>query len=436
MVGGKRMLWNQWYSLRSYVRSSLWIVPFAAVLLYIGAIRVIAALDTGLDWHDGWFLGEAGPRVVVNAIVNLTLTFLIFTLGSLLVAIQVAGGQLTPRIIAATLLSNNALRFIVGLLIFTFLFAMGTSARLESGPAPLSAIIAGALGYLSLAAFLFLIDYAARMLRPVSVLWLVGEKGRAAIREVYPRLEAGSAPPPAHAALSSPSQIVTHAGHSAIMLAINLKAIMALAREAGAVIELVPMIGDFVGADEALFRIYGGTRAIDERQLRGTVAFGPERTIDQDSTFSFRIVVDIAIKALSAAINDPTTAVLAIDQLQRLLRAVGLRQLHNDANHDAGGALRVIARTPNWEDFVHLTFAEIRLYGAGNFQISRRLRAMIESLIEILPTSRHPALRHELDLLDRALVKLHAFPEDLAIARLSDPQGLGGRSANQQPNGA
>jgi uncharacterized membrane protein len=220
------------------------------------------------------------------------------------------------------------------------------------------------------------------------------------------------------------------------MLATNLKAILTLARQADAVIELVPMIGDFVGADEPLFRIYGGTRPVDERQLRGTVAFGPERTIDQDSTFAFRIVVDIAIKALSAAINDPTTAVLAIDQLQRLLRAVGLRQLHNDENADATGARRVIARTPNWEDFVHLTFAEIRLYGASNFQISRRLRAMVESLIETLPASRHRALQHELDLLDRALARLHDFPEDLAIARLADPQGLGGRSPTQTPTGA
>jgi len=185
------MLWNQWYSLRSYVRSSLWIVPFLAMLLYIAVIRVVGTIDDNLTWRPDWFLGEAGPRVVVQTIINLTLTFLIFTLGSLLVAIQVAGGQLTPRIIAATLLSNNALRFIIGLLIFTFLFAMGTSARLESGPAPLSALIASILGLVSLAAFLFLIDYAARMLRPVSILWMVGEKGRTIIRSVYPQVVEG-----------------------------------------------------------------------------------------------------------------------------------------------------------------------------------------------------------------------------------------------------
>jgi uncharacterized membrane protein len=422
------MHWNQWYSLRSYVRSSLWIVPFLAMLLYMVAIRVVGTIDDNISWRPDWFLGEAGPRVVVQTIISLALTFLIFTLGSLLVAIQVAGGQLTPRIIAAALLNNNALRFIIGLLIFTFLFAMGTSARLEAGPAPVSALVASILGLVSLAAFLFLIDYAARMLRPVSILWMVGEKGRAIIRSVYPQVlkEAGISLPP-RSKLPPPTAIVPHVGHSGIILAVHIKALRALAQEADAVIELAPMVGDFVGVDEALFRIYGGS-AIDERRLRGTVAFGPERTIDQDATFAFRIVVDIAIKALSAAINDPTTAVLAIDQLQRLLRAVGLRQLHNDEIRDPAGKLRVISRTPNWEDFVHLTFDEIRLYGAGNFQISRRLRAMIETLVETLPTARHEALRHQLDLLDRTLPDHHKLPEDLALARVPDPQGLGGRS--------
>ncbi len=88
----------------------------------------------------------------------------------------------------------------------------------------------------------------------------------------------------------------------------------------------------------------------------------------------------------------------------------------------------MIFRTPNWEDFVQLTFSEIRLYGAENFQIARRLRAMIENLSQTLPEYRRPALRTELDLLDRAIEKLYTFPEDLALARVADPQGLGGAS--------
>jgi uncharacterized membrane protein len=85
----------------------------------------------------------------------------------------------------------------------------------------------------------------------------------------------------------------------------------------------------------------------------------------QDPLFALRILVDIAIKALSKAINDPTAAVLAIDQLHRLLRSAGRRNLRTDQTVDQAGKLRVIFRTPNWEDFVHLAFSEIRFYGAG-----------------------------------------------------------------------
>ena len=77
---------------------------------------------------------------------------------------------------------------------------------------------------------------------------------------------------------------------------------------------------------------------------------------------------------------------------------------------------------------MQLTFREIRLYGAENFQVARRLHTMIENLIATLPEARHPALRCELDLLDRMLEKLHALPEDLALARQPDLQGLGGSS--------
>jgi uncharacterized membrane protein len=92
---------------------------------------------------------------------------------------------------------------------------------------------------------------------------------------------------------------------------------------------------------------------------------------------------------------------------------------------DAQGKLRVTFPTPNWEDFVHLTFREIRLYGAENFQIARRLAAMAVDLIDTLPEARRLALRSELDLLRRALERSYAFPEDLALAEQPDLQGLG-----------
>ena len=192
------------------------------------------------------------------------------------------------------------------------------------------------------------------------------------------------------------------------------------------IIEFVHHVGDFIGAGEPLFLLYGGAAEIDDRKLQAAVAFGPERTMEQDPTFAFRILVDIGLKALSPAINDPTTAVLVIDQLHRLLRMAGLRHLHDDTVRDSAGRPRLIFRTPNWEDFVHLTFTEIRHCGARHVQVARRLRAMIENLIYTLPEHRHAALWIEIDLLNRVIEQHYTLPEDKALALIPDSQGLGG----------
>jgi uncharacterized membrane protein len=165
------------------------------------------------------------------------------------------------------------------------------------------------------------------MMRPVSIVGRVGEDGLVVIESVYAQPATGSNQQAASNRPASASRTVAHAGTSRVVLAVNLAGLAAHARRADGIIEFVPQVGDFVAVDEPLFRLYGPAAAIDDRTLRGHVAFGSERTIEQDTTFAFRILVDISIKALSAAINDPTTAVVAIDQLHRLLRLVGLRQV-------------------------------------------------------------------------------------------------------------
>lgn len=180
------MGWNRWYSFRSYIRSSLWIVPFIALFAYVAAIRLAYLSEATLWGNDVWPWGVAGTQRMLETIVTMTLTFVVFTFGSLLVAIQVAGGQLTPRIIAATLLRDNAIRFTVGLFIFTLLFAAGALSRLDTAVSAGVAGISGFLGFLSIAAFLYLIDYAARLLRPVSIIHNVGQQGYDVIQQVYP----------------------------------------------------------------------------------------------------------------------------------------------------------------------------------------------------------------------------------------------------------
>ena len=277
-----------------------------------------------------------------------------------------------------------------------------------------------------------LIDYAAKLLRPVSLVGRIGEQGIEVIKSVYPYPAHNVAAPATSARKRGPpDRIIHHQGKSGIVLAINLQGLVAEAQRADIIIEVLPQVGDFLTVDDPLFYLYGNAGAIDHRKLLTLIALGSERTMEQDPMFSFRIEVDIALKALSPAINDPTTAVLAIDQLHRLLRMVGKRSLRTHEIMDKAGQLRVIFCTPNWEDFVHITFREIRQFGAGSIQIARRLREMVESLTQSLPAHRHPPLLEELELLDRAMTRHYPFPEDLALARIADSQGLGATSHKQ-----
>ena len=421
------------YQLRRYIGSSLWVVPFIAIPFELASTRFLHRLDAWLGWP---FLavGLSGAQATLQAIVTETLSFIVFTFGSLLVAIQVASAQLTPRVIATTLLRDNVVKYTVGLFIFTLLFALSAQNRLTDEVHQLVLFIAALLGVFCFAAFFYLIDYASRLLRPISILTKVGNRGIAVIKSVYPDISLGAHEAEGqHSALGSPDRIVQHEAKSEIILAVDLKALIEEAERADGIIEFVPQVGDFVALDEPLFVLYGGAAKLNDGTLHATVLCGPERTMEQDPTFAFRIVIDIALKALSPAINDPTTAVLAIDQLHRLLRTVGKRHLRTDEISGSSGQLRVFFRTPNWEDFVHLAFTEIRACGSSNMQIVRRLRAMIENLIQTLDAHRHPALQQELDLLDRDIARHFSYPEELQLARIADSQGLGGHSGKPIP---
>ena len=150
--------------------------------------------------------------------------------------------------------------------------------------------------------------------------------------------------------------------------------------------------------------------------------------MEQDTAFAFRIIVHVASKGPSPAINDPTTAVLAIAQIHHLLRSVGNRYLDEGLAYDSAGLFRLVSRSPDWEGFVFLAITEIRQFGATSIQGVRRLRAMLENLIELLPPDRTPLLRSELELLQRPAGRSFLEPEDQAGAKVSDLQGAAGKS--------
>lgn len=425
------MTWLQRYRVRHYVRNSIWLLPVVGMAAGLLVVRALHWLESALGWVSQF--QPEGARAVLGTLAASMFTLIVFVSSALLVVLQLASAQLSPRIIGIVF-RNPVTKLSITVFVFTFTVTLATLARIDTTVRLLTTELATYSCIASLGLFLYMIDHLGKVLRPSGTLRSIAQLGNSVIEDVYPRRLGDTAfqpASPAHGLLPAENSlsVVTNL-RDGVLLAFDHAGLVALARAADCTIELVPQVGDFVAAGDPLFRVSRGGAAVPAAALRQSVALGQERTVEQDPTFVFRILVDIAAKALSPAINDPTTAVLVIDQIQHLLRTVGNRHLDEGQVHDADGRSGFVYRTPDWEDFVHLAATEIRLFGGNSIQVARRLRAMLENLIQVLPKQRLSVLHDELSLLHKTATRSFTEPEDRALAEVSDFQGVGG--SNEQ----
>jgi uncharacterized membrane protein len=423
----KAMTWLQRYKIRNYINSSLCVVPLAWGCAAVVFHRIVWRFDLWTRWD---LLGYSpdGARAVVGVISSSMLTFIVFLVSMLLLAVQIAVGQLTPRIIAGVF-KKKRIKASLGIFLFTYMFSLSAQGRIGDPVPQLIVLLTILFSVTSIGVFLYFVDYMGKSLRPISVCTSLYEEAVQVIDAIYPRLlnsADSSKEDHTHFAGAGPSRTVLHAGKSGVLLAFDTEGLARAATRSGCLIRLVPEVGDFISTGDPLFRIYQGGDSLAEDELRQSTVFGTERTLEQDPAFAFRIIVDISIKALSAAINDPTTGTRCIDQIHRLLRRVGQRDLGDGLVYDDAGRLRFVFPTPDWQDFVELGVSEILLYGAGSIQVVRRLRAMLEDLIASMPSPRVPLLREQLTMLDRAVQRSFADPSYRTMAGAGDYLGMGG----------
>jgi uncharacterized membrane protein len=419
------MNWLKRYHLRHYSWNSLWVLPVLSVLAAMAVVRLIHWVEQAAGWKSD--IDADTARAVLGAMASAMFTFIVFVSSALLVAVQLSSAQLSPRIIGIVF-KDPVSKISLTLFVFIFTLTLAVLIGITNTVPLISARMAAYSCLIGLGVFLYLLDHVGKALRPSGALNAVGYYGRQVIANVYPRLLEPQSASPLTPEIRNGSPTLTVVNRKdGVVLAFDLEGIAALAERSGCVIEMMPQVGDFMAVGDPLFRVYRGGTPDLSRRLIQSVAVGLERTLEQDPMFAFRIIVDIACKGLSPAINDPTTGVLALDQLHHLLRNVGSRELSDGRVRDVSGQLRFIYRTPDWEDYVHLAVTEIRHYGGTSIQIARRLRAMLENLIETLPAERGVLLRQELDLLRRSIERSFPEIEDRALADVSDPQGVGGK---------
>ncbi|HTT20263.1 MAG TPA: DUF2254 domain-containing protein [Candidatus Sulfotelmatobacter sp.] len=357
----------------------------------------------------------------------LAMTGIVFSL--VFVMVQFSAIAYSPRL-SLWIARDSVIWHSLGVFTATFLYSMAAIGWLDRDHSGTVLFFSGwlvvVLLFASVAMFIALVERIT-VLQINRMLAFTGDHGRGVIEKMYPPLETPIAMAnPEEFQRVQVTQTLLHAGRPRTIQALDTSALLQIAFNSGGIVEVVCSVGDTVVEGTLLLRIHGGREKVNEDDLRRTFEMGAERTFEQDPKYAIRLLVDIAIKALSPAINDPTTAVQALDQIEDLLLRLGRRRLEVGALRDSGGALKLVIPGPTWEDFIILAFDEIRYCGAKSVQVMRRMKALASDLIAALPPERHAPLRHYRARLNATIARSFEDAEEQQDASIEDRQGLGG----------
>ena len=419
--------------LREHLRDTFWFAPVAAMVgvfvLWVVADELDRALVEYLqgeqaydDIADLLKIAE-DAKTIVTTISSAMMTFIGVVFSISLVALQMASGQLSPRVVPMFIRSRITkatfsvflATFVLSLLVLAAYEGETDPERVTAVPLVQSILTLLMLG-LSLLLFVAYVNTTLRLMRVGHVVDLITSEAFRVLAK-QPRFESVVED------LGPATAFLTHRGRAGVLRDVNVALLVRAARRHGVVLRLIPRIGDFVLPGTRILAVHGDGQV--PRLLSSAVSVGIERSFHQDLSFGLRQLSDIALRALSSSVNDPTTAVQCLDRTTQFLAVLADRPLGTVRHRDRKGAVRLVQDVPGWTDLVDLGFAEIRACAEGNPQVIRRLLAGLDDLLSLVPAERRqPLLRHR-TLLVQLVERTIPEPADRDFALKADRQGIG-----------
>lgn len=400
----------------------LWFIPLACVLAGVVLSLGTIAIDRAFDYELVPQAISGGPDAALEilgtvAASMVSLAALVLTIT--MVVVQLAMGQFSPRIVQR-ILEDKPSQLAIGIFVGTFAHAVLALREVQTegdGVVPgLAVVVAFVLIIVSIMVLVWYVHHIGRSLRVAALIELVGTATRGLLDEVY--TDHGEPP-----RLQRPTICMPRSG---VITKIDHEALVRIAKAGDCVLTLAPALGEFVPAGAPLFESSVDISRIDADAATRSIQIGLERTLDQDTAYGLRMLVDIAERSLSdSPFLDPTTAVQAVDRLYDCLRQLAPRPFPDGRYRDEQGEVRLITRCMTWDDYVHLAFDEIRIAGGGSPQVARRLRAALDDLLTISPPERRPPLKEQLQLLETAARERLSDERDRQYASRGDRSGIG-----------
>jgi uncharacterized membrane protein len=431
------MAWSVGFRVRQYVKNSLWLVPL------IGGITglLLAELANRLDAESDLALLTYSPETataVVSASIAAVVSLTGFVITVTVLGVQQATGIFSPRYMRLWY-RDGRLKLVLAELVGTLMFSIGVIRQIQPDAVPNISVSMAGLGVsIGLLLFLLYFDRFLHRMRPVAVAALLAREGRRAFDEWMVESAHPDLAPVADRSweASTPPTFVLRAARSGTIQALHTVGLRAVARERRCLLVFRHSVGDFVPVGAVILEVHGASvsEAVAQR-LATMLAMGAERTIEHDPAFAIRVMVDIATRALSPAVNDPTTAVQVLDHLAEILRSIGVASALLPRSVPESLQSGVVMPVRTWADYLALGVSEIRAYGATSIQVTRRLRALLSELRELVPPANQVAVDDELRRLDAVVLAIWGSGVDRTRAMTPDYQGIGGPAMGRQVAG-
>ncbi|MET9697325.1 DUF2254 family protein [Streptomyces sp. NPDC006529] len=348
---------------------------------------------------------SVGPQVEAGRVTTLLFSIGFGVIGlvsiiysMLFLVVQFSAGTFTPRLglFRDEPIVWRAFAFTVGVFVFSITAGLAIGTRKNA-----SALVPFLAMLLTLVALAFMRTLQMRAFSSIQLahsLTAIATRAHQLFDALYVRpYDPGRAPAVPPATIGGTT--VRWSGPAAVVQQMDVGALadMAKARHCSIAFRVAP--GLTVSPGTVLAEVSGG--ALSEQMLRDSMVTGVERTFDQDPQLPFRLLVDIALRALSPAVNDPATAVDCMDRLEDLLARLAGRDLDIGYFPDEEGELRVSVPVPDWDQYVRTAVDDLVFAAVSSPMALRGMRTLLTRLVERSPGDRHGVLRDRLEWVQR-----------------------------------
>jgi uncharacterized membrane protein len=408
---------RNWNGIVEGIRNSLWFVPGLMTIL----AAVLAFLTIELDFRVddmpalarivlAFGGGAEGARGVLDAIAGtmMTVTGVVFSLT--LIALQLASSQFSPHVLRS-FSRDRVPQYVMGMLIGTFTYSLIVLRSVRATDTDggefiprISVYIAIALALISIGFLIFYIHHVAQSIRATTIVDRVTHDANMVVERLFPHGVGQPAEEPGVTPVPPGEPALVRAKQAGYLQSVEDEPLFQFATERNVVIRMEAGIGDFLVPGAVLASIWPGDALEEdiERAILEGFVLGPDRTLQQDVEYSIRELADIAIRALSPSINDPSTARICLDRLGEVLVNLGNREPPARVRRDDSGKVRVIARRMSYERAVELSFDEILRYGIQSTGVIVHLVGTLGRVAEHVPLALRPLLEAQVEAVQRA----------------------------------